>query len=189
MLNSLFKSYNRLCHFIVAKPIDILHSPFVFKLYQDAKAIHQKPDANVKWSRILTQLPVSKASSIASVLTALNAKHVYQLVQKPTEYCLQALGNTNAGTISLQAIQTPIDAIFIDKETDLKTLPLDVFKTLLNSECPLIINEPYHHLKSKHLWLQFVQQKEIQVAIDFFDFGLCFFNRKQAKEYFKLRLW
>jgi hypothetical protein len=191
MLNSLFNSYNRLCHFILAKPIDILHSPFVFKLYQDAVAIKRNNATNKQLSEHLFQLNCKHATAISQLLTALNAVQIFEMKQVQETWVLIKIGHT-ATTHALEDLDQynpQIDAIYLAEAALLNKLPLASLKSLLNSHCPLLVSNPHAHANASKQWVELYEKNEVQIAVDFFDFGLCFFNRKQAKEYFKLRLW
>lgn len=191
MLNSLFYTYNRLCHFIMAKPIDILHSPFVFKLYQDASALERNQLINHNFIALIQKTRFRQPNAIAGLLTALNAQHLFQLQCVQETWYLTSINNdANKFTVEeMRQQKQPIDGIFVADNSPLNNLPLNSLKSLLNSQCPLIVNKPHANAITHQQWHELYPKNEIQIAIDFFDFGCYFFNRKQAKEYFKLRLW
>lgn len=190
MPNSLLYLYNRLCHFILAKPIDILHSPFVFKFYQDAAALKRNHQINHNFIALFQKTACSQPNAIAALLTALNVKHLFQLNCNQETWYLTNLNQPSIQHTMEEMVQYQVQVVAICIESSqLNNLPLVALKMLLNSDCPLLVNTPHANADSSKKWYELYQQNEIQIAVDFFDFGLCFFNRKQAKEYFKLRLW
>ncbi len=191
MLNSLFYTYNRLCHFILAKPIDILHSPFVFKLYQDAVAIKRNQATNKQLSEQLLKQNCKQATAISEILTALNVVQVFEIKQLKETWVLTAIDQSAIKYTldNLAQHSQQIDAVYLADNSLFHKIPLASLKSLLNSHCPLIVNKPHANATTHQQWYELYMKNEVQIAIDFFDFGLCFFNRKQAKEYFKLRLW
>jgi len=189
MLNSLFYLYNRLCHFILAKPIDILHSPFVFQLYQSSAAIQKKALFESMNISHLKQDGFSNSKALASILSALNSKEIFTLKQINQNWILEEWQTKLQIPFEKEKQPIQIDALLIDNSIDLTRLPLAELKTCLQAKQPILINQPHLNKVSRKQWQSLCKQTEVQVAIDFFAFGLCFFNRKQAKEYFKLRLW
>jgi len=189
MLNSLFYLYNRLCHFILAKPIDILHSPFVFQLYQSSAAIQKQALFEPMNLSHLKQDGFSNPKALASIFSALNTKEIFTLKQINQNWILEEWQSKLQIPFEKEKLPIQIDAILIDYSIDLNCLPLAELKTCLQAKQALIIDQPHLNKVRNMQWQALCKQTEVQVAIDFFDFGLCFFNRKQAKEYFKLRLW
>ena len=189
MLNSLFYQYHRLCHFIMAKPIDILHSPFVFQLYQNSAALDKKAQFEPSYLSNTKQYGLSNAKALASVLSTLNAKEIFILKQINQKWILEEWQSKCQSPFEKMNLPFQIDALLIDESIDLYSLPLAELKNCLQATQAIIVNQPHSNKKTSIQWQSLCKRAEVQVSIDFFEFGLCFFNRKQAKEHFKLRLW
>jgi hypothetical protein len=118
MLNSLFYHYHRLCHFILAKPIDILHSPFVFQLYQSSAAIQKKALFESMNLSHLKQYGFSNPKALASLLSALNTKEIFTLKQINQNWTLEEYQSKLQIPFEKEKLPIQIDALFTSKSTN-----------------------------------------------------------------------
>jgi hypothetical protein len=51
----------------------------------------------------------------------------------------------------------------------------------------VIIHEPFQTRKTKRIWQQLMQSRDVVVSIDLFHFGLLMYRKEQRKENFRLR--
>jgi hypothetical protein len=158
-------------------------------LYQSSAAIQKQALFEPMNLSHLKQDGFSNPKALASIFSALNTKEIFTLKQINQNWILEEWQSKLQIPFEKEKLPIQIDALLIDYSIDLNCLPLAELKTCLQAKQALIIDQPHLNKVSSKQWQTLCKQTEIQVAIDFFDFGLCFFNRKQAKEYFKLRLW
>ena len=60
--------------------------------------------------------------------------------------------------------------------------------TNLTSNHIIIVDGIYSTKKSAEVWQEIIKNKEVQITINLFYFGLIFFKKEQAKEHFKIRV-
>ncbi len=60
--------------------------------------------------------------------------------------------------------------------------------TNLTSKDIIIVDGIYNTKKSEEVWQEIIKNKEVQITINLFYFGLIFFRKEQAKEHFRIRV-
>lgn len=60
--------------------------------------------------------------------------------------------------------------------------------TNLTSKDIIIVDGIYNTKKSAEVWQEIIKNKEVQITINLFYFGLIFFRKEQAKEHFRIRV-
>lgn len=60
--------------------------------------------------------------------------------------------------------------------------------TNLTSKDIIIVDGIYNTKKSEKVWQEIIKNKEVQITINLFYFGLIFFRKEQAKEHFRIRV-
>ncbi|MDG1397644.1 MAG: hypothetical protein P8P88_04595 [Polaribacter sp.] len=60
--------------------------------------------------------------------------------------------------------------------------------TNLTSNDIIIVDGIYSTKKSAEVWQEIIKNKEVQITINLFYFGLIFFRKEQAKEHFRIRV-
>jgi len=70
---------------------------------------------------------------------------------------------------------------------NIKELQQSKFTNLTSNDI-IIVDGIYSTKKSAEVWQEIIKNKEVQITINLFYFGLIFFRKEQAKEHFRIRV-
>lgn len=174
MIFLLYTGYRFLYHYLISTPIDVLHSPFVFKLYQTC--IRRNP-ASVNIVGGTTGSP--RTDQIVERLIRENGfKTGVNLAFDDLE--------------ELQQMQIPdsIDyALIRIKETD-RIYPAFLRITdVVHNNSMVVFYKMYHSPQSASEWEKVRDHPMVRVTVDLFFIGLVFFRKEQARQHFRLRVF
>ncbi|PRD52721.1 hypothetical protein [Sphingobacterium gobiense] len=147
-------------HFFIANSRHGTHSPFVY------------------------DLAVNAVYAVSSVYT----HHVnVPLGLKPRykKLLLRILERMEKKEVAYFQKATDADVLWVDlKET---SMPVPNIIEAVRQGKVIIVHEPFQTIKTKRLWQQLVQSKDVVVSINLFHFGLLMYRKEQQKENFRLR--
>jgi hypothetical protein len=168
-------------HYGSATLIDVLHSPFVFGLYN-----------NCIRKNSLQQLPgqIPKVSRVNDVLLK------YILKYKPAKIYLPGHASGNDFADALHTLNIPFDKkqpfhacdlIYFERVPDAAKIKDSIQH--LHNDSVVVVNGMYRSKKQTQAWEAIKMLPEITVTVDLFFVGFVFIRSEQRKQNFRLRLF
>ncbi len=156
----LFTFKKLLNHYASATLIDVLHSPFVFELYNSCF----KRRSNIK-------TPYAQSGHVEEIIAKL-------CIRFPQHAVI---------TVPNQA--QPGQPFLLIPETNIPLTELDVLLSQAHNDSFLVIKHPHASEQQFEYWEQLKQRAAVTAVIDLFFVGLVFVRTEQRKQVFKLRLF
>ncbi len=176
-------------HYTTALPVDILHSPFVFSLYNNCMK------QNALRNRFATKVYPKWFQVIAASIRYFNYTIGYAFgFDKEEMQQLHPNGKISDGkqiNHTDDSFVNYLDYLIIRCSQNI-TDPYPLFKQYLSSmknESMVAISGIYNTRKTKNGWNQIKEIAEVKVTVDLFFVGLVFFRKEQRKQHFALRLF
>lgn len=154
-------------HYAGATLIDVLHSPFVFGLYNNCF----KTNSNLKL-QAFTPTSTGYFNQRCEAIIAKLKLHF------PEHYF----------TTAIHSLSTDKPFIFLAEGE----IPLETIRQKLNSahnDSMVIVKRMYTNPKSAENWKQLKATQKVTASIDLFFMGLLFVRKEQRKQEFRLRLF
>ncbi|MFA6261812.1 MAG: hypothetical protein WC760_10110 [Bacteroidia bacterium] len=175
--------YRFILHYLISTPIDVLHSPFVFQLY----------NACIRRQKVL---PAEKAATFGPEPEELQpySKRTLQILQH-----LMLHLNLRRGTVitdhnvqkdSPFNIPDLLDVVMMQIEDE--RLAYTGFERILNklhNNSVIIFHNMYASKAKYGLWQKIKQHPQVTVTVDVFFLGLVFFRKEQVRQDFRIRLF
>jgi hypothetical protein len=163
----LYTTRKFLHHYASATLIDVLHSPFVFGLYNNCF----KTKSNIKLTGFT---PASKGYFNLRCETVVAKLKLYF----PGHYF----------TTDINSLPTDKPFIFlIEDETSLETIQQKL--TVAHNDSIVIVKNMYTNLKHTENWQQLKATQNVTASINLFFIGMLFVRKEQLKQEFRLRLF
>lgn len=144
-------------HYLVATRIDVLHSPFVFKLYNECIKTNQ-----------------TQSTLVAALANHLNLHSTFTV-------------STDEDINRLNQFNCIYDLIIIKTDTYLSSVSLNQISRSLSKNGFVLIEKPYINPYHKYNTRTLSALPNFHVTIDLFRCALLFQRSEQVREYFRLR--
>ena len=172
---------NFIKHYWSATRIDVLHSPFIFDLYNACikkKNIHAHPIGKIN-----SQLKIIQSTRIAQIVSRLIEYYQYNNTI--------VIENFDAELPKILTDYSQIDFAFIDCQNHSASIinNFEMLITKTHNNSLFIFNEMYSSKKLTSVWQKIKLHPKVNITVDLFFIGLVFFRKEQASQHFKLRIW
>jgi len=174
-------------HYLSATLIDVLHSPFVFSLYNQCikkKSLQQLPE-NIT-SSSLSYFKKRADEVLLKYVLQYNPQKIYlsgHAIQGDFADALHDMGIPFEKTMPFHAC----DMIYFERVPDVAKI--ESCLSHLHNDSVIVIRNMYDSKKHTTTWNDIKAMPEITVTIDLFFAGMIFIRREQRKQDFKLRLF
>lgn len=148
-----------------ATPIDVLHSPFVFRLYNKALKKSIKPAGEH------FQLPITVSK---------NQKRICYAV-------FELLNCKKAAVLTSDTFNSSTDMLIYDAKKD-EVQQAKLFLSNMHNDALLVVLNPNLNRSTITHTRDLLQHPKARVVVDVFDMLLIFCRQEQAAQYFRLRV-
>ncbi len=143
----------------------------------------------------ITTAYLAKASASSHVHTIEGSKDIAQqaeqlFAQMHLNNITQHLGNFDDMLDGVLTEMTSVDFALIDGNHRL-TPTLQYFEKIMpycTAGSVIVLDDIHWSKEMNDAWQQIIKRSEVRISIDFFHFGLCFFNNGVEKQHFNLKL-
>lgn len=185
--------YYFISHYVNATPIDVLHSPFVFKFYNTC--VRRKPGDYAPSERILSIL--LRAIKYFNYRSGILINHHNSWDSGMIADCLKR----NEGQLitmdpSMQSshdtapeIKTDVLIIADDAPSEMVSYTIQSILPNMPNGSAVVLFYPYRNRKNRILWSNLKAIPQLNISVDLFFIGFLFVRKEQVRQNFKIRVW